>query len=521
MIAEDLNTSIPDEGIDYFLPYQLEWINDKSQISIRNKSRRTGGTETVAFESLLWGFETQMPSKDVWFTSADKKAAGEFIVACTKWAKVFNLAAELIGEELINEDDEDKFYLKYEMKIPLGDSGDVLRVHAMSSNVNSFHGKQGFMIIDEMARHKDQAGLWEGAFPATVWGYPLRIISTQKGKRLFYKLCMECEEGKRPFWGYFKVDIYKAVEDGFYDKIAIGQGIIKPGETTTENQRNAWIQSIKDQCLTNEIFLEQFCCQAADEEEAFLSYDLVISCESENIVWKQMYVQAKWNGENIKRGPDDPESKWVLKKIDDFTKWINTVAVSGDLFNGWDTGRKKDLSVSWTNEKIDRFRFTRLIIALEKMPFWVQEKFAFAVLQHSKMRRACFDATGLGAQLAENARLKFGDSMVEEITFTAKAKESMAFKLKGAMEDQSFRIPNDRIIFDDFRKIKKETTATGAIRLIADDDQDETTGDKNHSHADYFWAGALCIWADSGNSGPVNIRSGRKRESVKLLENHI
>jgi len=37
------------QQIDYFLGYQHRWINDPCQISIRDKSRRIGGTETVAF----------------------------------------------------------------------------------------------------------------------------------------------------------------------------------------------------------------------------------------------------------------------------------------------------------------------------------------------------------------------------------------------------------------------------------------------------------------------------------------
>lgn len=512
MTEEVLNT-IPDEGIDYFLPYQLEWIKDPFQISIRNKSRRTGGTEGVAFEALLWGFETIMPSKDVWFTSADKKAAEEFIVAATKWAKVFNLAAELVGKELINEDDEDKFFLKYELKIPLGDSGDVLRVNAMSSSTNSFHGKQGFMIVDEMARHKDQVGLWEGAFPATLWGYPLRIISTQNGKGFFYRLCKECEEGKHDNWGYHKVTIHDAVNDGLYDKIAIGMGIIQPGESTTIEQREAWKKEIRKNCLTESVWKQQFECEAEDEGDKFLSFELIASCESEDILWTQELLTLRWNGENIKRGPDHYENKWILETIKLFTKWLNSVPVSGQLFLGWDTGRKKDLSVAWLYEKIDRLRITRFYIALEKMPFWVQELLRDALLQHKKLRRGCFDATGIGAQLAENARLKFGDNMVEEITFTAKIKEAMAYRMKGMLEDKNFRLPSDRIIADDFHKPKKETTASGAVRFVVEDDESAN----EHSHADYFWGACLSLQADSISGGPVVIKSANKRQAAKML----
>lgn len=513
MTTETVKELTPEEELDYFLPYQLAWIKDPSQISIRNKSRRTGGTETVAFESILWGFETQMPSKDIWFTSADKKAAEEFIVAATRWAKIFNLAAELVGKELINEDDEDKFFLKYELKIPLGDSGDVLRVHAMSSSTNSFHGKQGFMIVDEMARHKDQVGLWEGAFPATLWGYPLRIISTQNGKGFFYRLCQECKEGKHDNWGYHEITIHTAVDQGLYDKIAIGMGIIQPGEITTQEQREKWKAEIRKNCLTESVWKQQFECEAEDEGDKFLSFELIASCETENIIWQQDIIPAKWNGSEFKRGPDHYESKWIHETIKSFTIWLNSLEVSGQLYLGWDTGRKKDLSVAWIYEKIGMVRFTRLVIALEKMPFWIQELFRDALLQHKKIRRACFDSTGIGAQLAENARLKFGDTTVEEITFTAKIKEVMAYRMKGVLEDKNLKLPANRIIADDFHKPKKETTASGNVRFVVEEDENAN----EHSHADYFWAGCLALEADSNFAGPVHIVSGKKRESVDLI----
>ena len=516
-MTEEVITQIPDEGIDYFLPYQLRWIKDPYQISLRDKSRRTGGTETVAFEALLWGFETTMPSKDIWFTSADKKAAEEFIIAITKWAKVFNFASELIGKELINEEDEDKFFLKYEIKIPLGDSGEILRVHAMSSNTNSFHGKQGFMIVDEMARHKDQVGLWEGAFPATLWGYPLRIISTQNGKGFYYRLCQECREGKHENWGYHKITIHDAVDQGLYDKIAIGMGIIQPGETTTEAQRNKWKAEIRKNCLTESVWKQQFECEAEDEGDKFLSYELIGSCESEDILWKQNKLPVKWNGKEFKRGPEHYESKFIFMMVDRFKQWYNTIPVSGQLYLGWDTGRKKDLSVAWVYEKIDSLRITRLFTAMEQMPFWVQELIRDALLQHKKIRRACFDATGIGAQLAENAKLKFGETMVEEITFTAKIKESMAYRLKGLLEDKNFRIPADRIIADDFHKPKKETTASGAVRFVVEEDENAN----EHSHADYFWAACLSIQADSIFGGPVVVKSGKKREAGKLMTGYF
>jgi phage FluMu gp28-like protein len=97
------------------------------------------------------------------------------------------------------------------------------------------------------------------------------------------------------------------------------------------------------------------------------------------------------------------------------------------------------------------------------------------------VKRACIDATGLGMQLAERARERFGWK-VEPITFSAPVKEELAFGLRSEFEAAKLRIPRDDKLRADLRGLRKEVTLSGNIRF---------GGESGDSHCDRFWAKAL------------------------------
>jgi phage FluMu gp28-like protein len=505
--------------IDYFLPYQLAWINDPFQISIRDKSRRTGGTQTVAFEALLWAFETKMKDRDIWFTSADKKAAEEFIRACEMWARIFNLVSELISEPLIGPDDkEEDFYLKYEIRIPLGNN-EFIRVNALASNVNAFHGKQGFMIVDELARHKDQLGVWEGALPATIWGYPLRVISTQNGKGLFFQLTEACKKGKHPNWGYHHTDIYEATKDGLLDKVLQGQGKLQPGEKATQEQIKEWIDTIHKDCLNESVWNQQFLCKAEDDNVAFIPYPLIYAVQMPNILLTQDIIPVKWDGQDSDHyiyGPDDPRSKWVHQALKNFEIWYLSQKFE-ESYIGTDIGRHKDLTVPWFAEKILGIKVTRFIFELYRVPFWVQKQLLIILTSHPSVRRHRIDKNGIGENLAEDLVYKFG-SRVEAVVLSNTSKESMAYRFKAEFEDKTLRVPDDEVLAADIHMPKKETTDSGNTRFKVNK---ETDADGNEiGHADRFWAGALMVTGDDVNSGPLIVASAGRRQSSKMTRGY-
>ena len=72
-----------------FLSYQKNFINDKSPLKILEKSRRIGGTFSVAYDVFLKLMEVH--NHDVTVVTRDMMTAGEFVRDVQKFAKAWNM----------------------------------------------------------------------------------------------------------------------------------------------------------------------------------------------------------------------------------------------------------------------------------------------------------------------------------------------------------------------------------------------------------------------------------------------
>lgn len=445
----------------YFLPYQIAWLQDNSQIKVWEKSRRIGATYVQAYEDVRDVVLGNVPA--VWFSSADESAAKEYIIYCAQWAKLFDKGARDLGEQVLQSD---KSIKTFTIEFTNGK-----RINALSSNPKAFRSKGGKVVLDEFAFHNDAVALWKAAKPVITWGFPLRILSTHRGKQsLFYKFVESIKSGKLN-WSLHKTTIFDAVEQGLVDKIY--------KQKTTKEVRDAWLKEQEENSFDRTTWLEEYCCTPVDEATAFLSYEQIFSIERDNILSDDINV---------------------------------TLSEAKNLYIGVDIGRKKDLTVIWIAEEVEKFLFTRKVIELERTPFKSQKEILFSYLSLPGFRRACIDATGLGMQLAEEAQDRFGRYRVEQITFTGKVKEELAYNLLRLVEDKQIFIPADKNIREDLHSVRKITTASNNIRF--DVQQSEVSG-----HADRFWALALCCYAAKSNAAIVFAKSKIKRDSFELIKN--
>lgn len=420
-----------------FLPYQVKWLRDKSQIKIWRKSRRIGATYVQAFEDVIDALTLKIRGKvcDVWFSSADITAAKEYIMYCAYWAKLLNFAMKDLGEVVVDEDKDVKA-----LSIEFSNGA---RINALSSNPSQFRSKGGKIVLDEFAHHKDAQALWTAASAsAIVWGYPVRILSTDNGQACkFYKFVNDILRGRLK-WSLHKTDIFDAVNQGLADKVK--------GRKLSQKEREEYLQFLKENAGDEFTWLQEYCCTAVDESTAFLSYELIASCYED-----------------------------CLRSLEQ---------INGDIYVGMDIGRKKDLTYITVLENLGSVKYMRQGITLKRMPFREQEKILYKILSHKNFRRAAIDATGIGAQLAENAQYKFGRYRVDAVQFTAKAKEEMAYNMLMVMEDRNVRIPDDEALREDLHSVKKFQTDSGIIKF--DVDRSRTDG-----HADRFWSLALALFA--------------------------
>ena len=419
----------------YFLRYQAEWVADQSSLKIMAKGRRTGITYADAYDSVLKASPKGAPF-DVWVSSRDEAQAKLYLEDCKYWAGLLHLAALDLGQIVF---DRQNNFTAYVLEFANG-----RRIYCLSSNPNALAGKGGHVKLDEFALHQDQRLLYRVAKPVTTWGGQLSIISTHRGAfSVFNELIRDITENNNPMgWSLHTVPIQKAVDQGLVERINE-----KTGRNETEEEFLARIQA---ECIDEEQWLQEYCCQPSDESAAFISFEMIHACEED-----------------------------CLK---DLKYLINT---GNPLYIGMDTGRKKDLTVIDVGELIGDVVWDRLRIELHNKTFAEQEYELYRLLSLPQVQRACIDATGMGMQLAERAREHFGWK-VEAVTFTASLKEEMAYRLRAAFEDRLLRIAKDLALRADLRGIKKEVTSSGNIRFA---------GESEDSHCDRFWAKALRQYA--------------------------
>lgn len=443
---------------EYFLPYQLRWLNDNSKIKIWEKSRRIGATYVQAYEDVRDCVYKKVPA--VWFSSADESAAREYIEYCEKWTKMFNTAAKSLGLVVIDTEQD--------IKALVIEFSNGTKIHALSSNPKGFRSKGGKVVLDEFAHHNNPEELWAAARPCITWGYPLRILSTHNGQSSrFYKFIKEINTGKLK-WSLHTIPIQTAVEEGLLDKIL--------DRETTDDEREEWLEEQRQNCFDGYTWIQEYCCQAADEACAFLPYDLIVNCE-----------------------------------LDDLYKELDTL--QGDLYVGMDVARRNDLSVIWVLEKLGNVKYTRMIKVMENTPFYIQEQVLFSVLKHPNVRHCCIDETGNGMHLAENAEIKFGEGMVTPISLSDKAEEKLAYNLRINFENKTVYVPSEHEVREDLHSIKRQASSGRYIKFKVE--SSETDG-----HADRFWALALALNAEDGNEDPLYIYSWGQREMYKMTENY-
>lgn len=441
---------IPAQREGLFLPFQARWVKDKSRLKLMEKARQIGLSWSTAY-ACVERTAVQGARNDQWVSSRDDLQARLFIEDCKMWGDVLHAAAQDFGEQAIDKEGKQTAYV---LQFASG-----RRIHSMSSNPDAQAGKRGGRVLDEFALHPDPRKLWSIAYPGITWGGNLEIISTHRGSHNYFnQLVREVRESGNPKkLSLHRVTLQDALDQGFLWKL---QQKLPADDERQEMDEAAYFDWVKAGCADEESFQQEYMCEPADDDVAFLEYDLIASCEyGSEVDWRT--IEGR------------------------------------DLYVGVDIGRKRDLTVIWVLERLGDVLYTRHVEALRAMPKPDQEKILWPWIERAG--RSCFDGTGLGIGWTDDAQRRFGEQRVEGVTFTPKVKEELAFPVRGKMQDRTLRIPYDPKIRADLRSVTKQTTAAGNIRFTA-----ERTAD---GHADHFWALALAVHAASNPAVRIEFQS--------------
>ncbi len=454
---------IPANPDGIFLPYQGKWIRDRSRLKLMEKSRQIGMTWGTSYAAVERTAEAGA-KWDQWVSSRDDLQARLFIEDCKRFAKVLHVVAEDLGERVI---DEEKKISAFVLHFANGH-----RIHSMSSNPDAQAGKRGGRVLDEFALHPDPRKLWSIAYPGITWGGSMELVSTHRGSHNFFnQLIREIRENGNPKKiSLHRVTLQNALDEGFLYKL---QQSLPEDHEVQELDEAAYFDFIKSGCADEESFQQEYMCQPADDDAAFLEYDLIASCEynaEEN--WEYDYDQL--------------------------------VAARGRLYGGVDIGRTKDLTVLWVFELLGDVLYTRKIITLKAMSKPDQEAVLWPIM--ALLQRTCIDKTGLGIGWTDDAIKKFGEYRVEGVHFTGPVKEALAYPVRGKMQDKKMRIPYSPEVRADLRAVTKVTTEAGNIRFTAERSA--------NGHADRFWGLALGIHAASNPSAKIEYRGVPSKHSA-------
>src|SRR5262245_33675938 len=404
----------------YFLSYQSAWRVDMSRLKICQKSRQIGMSYVDGYDSVLKAALSD--GRDVWVMSRDETQAKQYIRYCKHWANILEYAAGDHGEQV--------FALRagksVQVQVLSFASGGC--IYALSSIPDAIIGKTGHVKLDEFALHKDQRTLYAVAKPVTQWGGTLSIISTHRGAHtVFNRIIIDIKErGNRMGWSLHEIPIQRAVSEGLVEKIdaASGRDLSRKYRAAASKSKPAvpadlapgavdgvdcfrewWLGRQRAECIDEEQWLQEYCCVPADESTAFFSYEILAVCQHSDCRRDYDYLER----------------------------------CEHPLYLGMDVARVHDLCVLDVGEKIGDVTWDRLRLELSGKTFSEIEHELYRLLELPEMVRACIDATGMGMQLAERARERFG-TKVEPINFTRTVKEQLAFGLRADFEDRKVRI---------------------------------------------------------------------------------
>jgi len=400
--------------------YQKRWIADRSRFKIGMFARQTGKTFTTTLEIVDACYQAAAEGRrERWviLSRGERQAKEAMDEGIKRHAQAYGLAFD--DAEFDWKGDTGSFKA-LEVTLPGGS-----RITALPANPDTARGFSANVFLDEFAFHRDSRTIWKALFPVISAGWRLRVTSTPNGKdNKFFELMT----GQDDTWSRHVVDIWDAIADGLprdVDELRAGIG-----------DEDAWAQEYELKWL--------------DEASAWLSYDLITSCEDD--------------------GAGDPSSYQ-----------------GGVCFIGNDIGRRNDLWVAQVVEQVGDVLWDRERVELKRATFAEQDEALDDLMRRYRVGRLCMDQTGMGEKPVEDAQRRYGSSRVEGVLFTGPNKLVMATAGKERFEDRTIRIRmGDQKLRADLHKLRKVASATGAPRFVAERDDD---------HADRTWAAFLAIHA--------------------------
>ena len=428
--------------MDTLLPYQARWTGDDSAIKVCEKSRRIGLSWAAAYDAALYAARKK-GGGNVYYQAYDLTMTRGFISDCAAWAGEIKDALPGRITETLLDLGNGKAHPAH--RLPLASGNEVL---AMTSAPRAFRsrGRPGDRaIVDEAAFVDDLPAVLKAAMAFRMWGGQVHVMSTHNGEtNAFAHLVRDVRDGKRP-GSLHSIPFDAAVSDGLAERI-----LTVTGRDASPEAQKRWVAETRAEY--GEFAAEELDCIPSAGGGAWLSWDTIRACEHPDA------------GDPAKAG-------------------------DGPKFIGTDIARRGDLWVATVLELAGNVLWVREIAVKRNIPFVEQHRILDELHARWHPVRNAIDQTGMGEEFVEVEQRKHG-ATVEGVLLTAPRRLSIATILREALEDRRMRLPPDEKLRRDLHSVKRVAGATGAPRLVAENESD--------GHADRFWAAAMATAAASG-----------------------
>lgn len=439
--AEETFRTLP-QG-DLLLKYQRRVVDrlfaGVSLLAI-DKSRRIGLTWGVAaFSALKAATAVEAGGQNIWYMGYDKDMTLEFIEVCAMWARAFNLVAGEIEQEDVLDDVTGQGIKSFSIRFASG-----FRITALPSVPRTLRAKQGIVVIDEGAFHKDVGEVLKSAMALLIWGGQVVVISTHDGiGNAFNELISNIDAGERA-GERMTITFADALGDGLYERVALvgkTKGVaIAPKEQWETDIRASYGDDAE----------EELDCIPKVGSGALLSIEDIAACEHDDCGKPELYQgQICYVGRDVARRRDG-QIQYCMELI---------------------------RSILWQRDTYEEFGQT----------FAHQDAFFDELFKTRRIASAWIDQTGMGEKVVEDAIIRHGNRVHGEL-LTGPSRLDLALSLQARFQTNGIRIRKDPQTRRDLLAIKKVgSEQSGGLRIVND----------GKVHADRFWAYALaCRAAD-------------------------
>ena len=493
---EILNSAGYEDVPAVLLPYQQEWIADKSPLKVAEKSRRIGLTWAEAADAVLDAASDG--GQNCYYLGYNKDMTVEFIQACAMWAKAFDAACSEVEEGLW--EDGDKHIQTFTIRFPKSGK----RIEALTSRPSNLRGRQGRVVLDEYGFHEKKSELLKAAIALLIWGGCVRVISTHDGEdNEFNDLIKEIRSGKRKGTVH-RTTFREAVEQGLYKRVCLRKKI-----KYNKAEEQVWVDDTY-----------KFYGDAADEEldvipskggGRWLPLSLLEGKKDASVPVVRFDAPKGWDDFN--KVSEETRNAEVKEFFDEhLLPILEALPSKVKSFYGLDFARKQNACSFWPLiEQQNTKKKIPFLFEMFKVPYKQQEEFLrLIVAKLPNFSKGAHDAGGNGGFLAEAMQVLHGDR-IEAVMLTEAWYREHTPHFKAALEDGDIEnMPADQDVMEDHRAF---VLINGVARIPA---MGKSNSNNKDRHGDSAIAHLLADYAAKNPSAPIEFTALPTRAEIEM-----